>query len=144
MNVNLPHLITISDLFCNFDVTKLKGDGNIKRKYKCEDKKALAKKIFLRYLYILILDMIDGGKTFVFPYKKYLELRFRTIPTPQFKAALRAGAYEEVDVLKSNFKCYEMVMTYKWRVWRIERVVKLSHNFRQLIVDKINTGYKYC
>jgi hypothetical protein len=144
MNVNLPHIVTISDLFCNYDVRKLKGDGNIKRKYKCEDKKALAKKIFLRYLYILMCDMVEGGKTYIFPFKRHIELRFRILPDAQFKTALRKGAYEDLDALASNFKCYEMIMVYQQGLHYRQRLVKLSKNFIDRMVEKMNTGYKYC
>ena len=143
MNVQLPHIITISDLFCNFDVNKLKGKGNIKRTHKCEDKKALAKKIFLRYLFHLFTEMIKGGQAFLFPYKNYMELSIQIMPDHMFKRARQVGAYRDVDVLKSNFRHYEFMLRYK-RYDRMRKCyVKLSNNFRRQMIEKVNEGYKY-
>lgn len=139
-----PHLISCNNLFCNFDMTKLTGKGNIKRTYKCADKTALAKQIFLRYLHILFTDFLKGGKTFTFPGERYLELRMARIPRHQFIMARSRGAYQDVDIVMSEQGCYEPVLTYKIRGQLMERNVKLSHNFRQMIIDKVNTGYKYC
>lgn len=143
MNIQLPHIVTISDLFCNFDVGKLKGKGNIKRTYKCEDKKALAKKIFLRYMFHLFTELIKGGKVFLFPYKNYMELSIHIIPDSHFKRARQKGVYRDVDLLKSNFRHYEFMLRYT-RYGRVERsYVKLSNNFRQQMIDKVNEGYNY-
>lgn len=143
MNLNLPHLVTISDLFATYDVRKFKGDGNIKRKYKCEDKKALVKKIFLRYLYILMTDIIEGGKTFLFPSRQYLELQFRQIKTPALKNAIQQGAFSKVDIIACNFKFYEPMLVYKSKGHIIQRPIKLSANFVDRLIEKANTGYKY-
>lgn len=139
-----PHIMTINDVFCGYDITKLKGKGNIKRKYKCADKKALLRKIFLRYLYIMISDMLDGGKVFVMPSRHFAELKMKRIPDSQFKLARQAGKYSDIDILMSGQKCYEMVLIYKYRGMFREAPMKLSQNFKQQLVDKVNTGYKYC
>lgn len=139
------HLVTVKDLFCNFDVkSKLTGKGNIKRTYKCEDKNTLARKIFLRYMEIMLRDFLQGGKVFVLPTKKYMELRMRKIPQSQFINARKVGNFKDVDILISNQTCYETVITYKIRGVIIDRMVRVSHPLRKIVVDKINTGYKYC
>lgn len=144
MDYLLPHLVTIDDLFCNFDYTKFKGKGNIKRTYKCADKKALVRKVFMRYMQILVTDMLQGGKVFIFPTPKFMEMRMRRLSDRQFIAARQSGAYSEVDILISERKCYELVVSYKVSKLPVEKCVKLSHNYRDMIVEKINTGYKYC
>lgn len=138
------HLVTNTDLFVGFDMKKLTGKGNIKRTYKCADKNALARQIFLRYLHIMFTDFLEGGKTFLFPSKKYLELRMRRIPRQQFIRARASGAYENVDIIASQQLCWEPVLCFRVRNKLIESPVKLSHNFRERVVEKINTGYKYC
>ncbi len=140
-----PHLITVVDLFCNFDVKKkLTGKGNIKRTYKCEDKNTLARKIFLRYLYIMFTDFLEGDKVFTLPTRKYMEIRMRRIPQAQFISARKVGNYADVDILASNQMCYEAVITYKVRGVLIDSMVKVSKQLRKIVVNKVNTGYKYC
>jgi hypothetical protein len=143
MNRYLAHVITNKDLFCNFDVKKVKGKGNIKRIYKCEDKKQLTEKIFLRYFYMLILYMIEGNRTFVFPYKKFVSLHFRVVPERRIKLLLQDGYLKDIDFLASNFKMYELVIGYYFRNMVIHQYVKLSPNFLQLLHEKINTGHIY-
>lgn len=138
------HLVTINDLFGDFDVDKVHGKGNIKRTYKCSDKKALARKIFLRYLFHLFDEMMEGGSTFVFPLRHHMELRWKRMSDVSFKKAIAAGALHDVDILMSGFACYELVMYYKIQGVPFFKPVKLSFNFRDKMVKKINTGYKYC
>ncbi len=140
----LPHLVTANDIFCNFNVDKLKGEGNIKRKYKCADKMTLVKKIFLRYLFLLMTDMVEGGKVFLFPNRKHMELRFRRIPDHYFKRARQAGTLMDVNILMTEFKFYELVLSYKIAGVLYERPIKLNKAFMNRIIEKANTGFKYC
>ena len=138
------HLITTPDLFCNFDVKKLKGKGNIKRIYRCRDKKHLAENIFLRYLYMLMLYMIEqGDKTFIFPHKRFMSLHFRVVPQQRIKDNLKVGKLTDIDMLQSNFKSYEMVVSYYYKGLIIHQYVKLSANFLQLLHKKISEGFIY-
>jgi len=140
-----PHLITSRDLFCNFDTKKLTGKGNIKRIYKCADKTSLAKQIFSRYLYIMFADFCEGGKTFVFPSRSYMELRMRRIPADQFAKARKAGRFKNIDIIASQQIAYEPVVTYDTVTgMRIDQCVKMSKQFRDLIAWNTNDGYKYC
>jgi len=138
------HLTTINDLFDDFNVDKVHGKGNVKRKYKCSDKKALARKIFLRYLYNLMWKLTDGGATFVFPTRAHMEIRWRKLPDTTFKKARAAGYLGDVDILMSNFTYYEMVLYYKAGGYTFYKPIKLSDNFRQKLLEKVNSGYKYC
>ena len=142
--VQTPHLVTVTDLFCNFDSKKVHGKGNIKRRYKCADKRALIKKIFLRYLAILFTEFLQGGSTFVFPGPKHFELRFRLKRDDWFKKDLAAGKLAGVDPMMTGFKYYEPVMFYKVGERVYMREVKLSEKYRNMVMNKANTGYKYC
>ena len=141
-----PHLLSANDLFCNFDLDKVKGKGNIKRTYKCADKKKLTKKIFFRFLCLLFDDLILGNKIFVFPYKFYTCLRMRVIPRNVLANARKKGMLTNVDPLISNFQSYEPVITYKpygalrW----FNSPVVVSKNYKASIAEKVNTGFKYC
>jgi len=139
-----PHLTTINDLFNDFKVEKVRGEGNVKRKYKCSDKKALARKIFLRYLYHLMCGMMEGGTVFSFPMRATMELRWRRIPDYSFKKARAAGKLSEVDIVMTDRTCYELGLFYKLKNVQIFKPVKLSKNFYDMFITKVNTGFKYC
>lgn len=144
MTSSLPHIVTVNDLFCNFKVDKLKGKGNIKRTYKCEDKKALANKIFLSYLSNLFTEFLEGGQMFSFPGKYPLHLRFRVMKDSTLKLRRQNGTLNGLDLIMSNFKFYEPVVMFPFKGGHCIRPVRLSAEFRQQIIDKVNTGYKYC
>lgn len=144
MNKALPHLIRTTDLFCNYDVTKLIGKGNIKRKYKAKDKKALVNKIFLRYLHIMFSDIIEGGKEFVFPSSCITTLHMGRIQKKQLITARNHGAFRDLDLLKSNFTCYELLINFNIGKSKFKMPMRLSHNYRERMVEKMNDGYKYC
>lgn len=138
------HLFSINDLFCTFDLTRLKGKGNIKKKFNVGNKRELLNKIFLRYLYIMFSDLVQGGKIFTFPSKKTTLLSFRRMTKERLINARKSGAFEDLDLLISDFTYYEMVLTYYVGSRVTKRPVKLSNNFRDIILNKVNTGYKYC
>ena len=144
MATNLPHLITISDLFSNFDLDKLKGKGNIKKTYKCADKMALTKKIFIFYMRNLFEEFIKGGQVFIMPGPSLAKLQFRELKDSTLKTRRSKGLMNDVDLLVSGFKYYEPILVYPkaGRIWI--RPIKLSENFNQQLKDKVNSGYKYC
>lgn len=144
MNRTLPHVVTCNDLFCNFDMKKLTGKGNIKRAHKCADKNALAKRIFLKFMYIMFEDMVQGGKSFVLPSQRYFELRIRRIPHADFVRLRQRGILEEVDIIHTGGMAYEPVLVFRKYGRLVARKVRLSQHFRDIMVEKMNSGYKYC
>lgn len=139
-----PHLITTNDIFALFDVDKVKGRGNIKRIYKCSDKKALTRKIFLRYLHILMESLVEGGRTFILPTRQHMEMRWRTIPNRKFKLARSFGQYADVDVVASGFVHYELIMYYKHAGRTFTVPIRFHQSLKSRLVERVNSGYKYC
>ena len=140
----LPHLATCNDLFCNYDVTKLTGQGNIKRNHRCADKKELCKRIFLRYLHILFADFVMGGKTFLLPSKRHCEIRFQRMRLASIKHNIANGVLDNLDLLASDRQFYEIVFTIKRGKRFMNKPLHISHHLRDKIIEKASTGYKYC
>lgn len=143
-STSLPHIVTVNDLFCNFDINKLKGKGNIKRTYKCADKKSLMKKIFLTYLAKMFDKFLEGGQVFQFPGHNRCTLQFRRMKDSTLKKQRASGYLNDLDLLMSRFSHYEPVVQYRVGGLLFIKPVKLSKNYKQQIIDKVNTGYKYC
>lgn len=140
----LPHLITTNDLFCNFDMKKLTGEGNIKRAHHCADKKSLAKRILLQYLYVMFEDLVQGGKTFMLPSRRYGELKIRRIPDILFKRTRQKGYHQDIDVIQSGMVGYEPILVYKSYGRIVNTPVRLSAHFKEILLEKTNSGFKYC
>ncbi len=144
MYLRNDHTYSAVELYKTYNLDRLKGKGKIARHYKCRDKKALAQKIFLRYLYLLVRDLIEGGKIFHFPSQTLASLRMHKIAGEHFKYARKRGKFKEVDFLKSDFSAYLLVMDYETNKGvKITRQVVMSENLAKMIIDKTNEGYKY-
>ncbi len=134
-------------MFKVFDLKKIKakGKGKIARIYKCRDKRALAQKIFLRYLYLLLNDLIGGGKMFHFPSKHMCCIKMIKIEGEEFKKFRKRGFFRKVDFLISNFSGYFLAMEYINRVGRKKtKHIVLSKNMADEILRKTNEGFRYC
>lgn len=140
------HTYTTVDIFRNFnsDNVKGKGKGKISRMYKCRDNKALAQKVFLKFLYLVLTDLTVNGNMFRFPAKQDAFMRMVKIKDEEFKKYRRMGVFRDVDFLKSNFTGYIPAVDYTYTNGRrrLDYLV-LSHNFRKIITDKTNEGFKY-
>ena len=139
-----PHVITTTEIFVKLDVDKVKGKGNIKRIYKCSDKKALSRKIFLRYLHVLMTAMCEGGRTFVFPSRIHMELRWRVMRDSTFRINRSLGRMIDIDIIASERKNYELILFHRSFGRVFITPVRLSQNFKDRVAEKINSGYKYC
>jgi len=145
MYLRHDHTYSAVELYKTFDLDKLKGKGKIARLYKCRDKKALAQKIFLRYLYLLLLDMINGDKIFYFPSKHLSCIRMAKVSGEKFKELRRKGFFKDVDFLKSDFSGYYLVMDYFTSTGKkLTKYIAVNKELRDIITAKTNQGYKYC
>lgn len=140
MKVWTSNLVTVEDIFDGYDLTLVTGNGNIKRIYKCADKSILVKKIFVKYINILLENLIENNTAFLFPTRTFFVMQIRRIPDSQFKKARQAGAYRDVDILKSNFRGYEFCTKYSLKGNRKEDVVKVGKKHLTKLIDKTNEG----
>lgn len=144
MYLKHDHTYSTVDLFKTFNVDNLKGDGKIARKYKTRDKKALAQKIFLRYLYLLLTDLTDGKHIFHFSSKHISSIRMVRVSGEEFKTLRKRGMFKDIDFLMSNFSAYFLVMSYVKNGKRITQPIAISKQFADKITNMTNMGYKYC
>ncbi len=145
MYLKSDHTYSTVDLFRMFRVEKLKGKGKIARTYKLCNKKALAQKIFLRFLYLLLEDLTDGKHIFYFSSAKTAAIRVRKISGEEFKKMRRKGYFKDVDFLVSNFSAYILVMDYFTKGNRkMSKSVIISKQFKDKMIQKTNQGYIYC
>jgi len=145
MYLKKDHTYSCVELFKTYNVDNLKGNGKIARKYKCSDKRSLAQKIFLRYLYMLIDDLTDGKFIFYFSAKKLSSIRMVRISGDKFKELRKKGIFRDVDFLISNFSGYFLAMDYyNTKGTRITKHIALSKQFKDKITKLTNEGFRYC
>lgn len=137
------HTVSTVDLFNNFNVDKLKGIGNIKKKYKSGCKKFLAAKIFLRFIEMMLEDFVEGD-IFYLPTSNLATFSFKPIKNKDFTRAYKSGKFGELDFLISNFTIYVPIFRYFYRKSFHTRNIVLSKQYKERMLEKTNTGYKYC
>jgi hypothetical protein len=145
MYLKQDHTYSCVDLFKTFNVDNLKGNGKIARKYKCRDKRALAQKIFLRYLYLMLEDLTNGKHIFYFSSKRLSCIRMVRVSGDNFKELRKKGMFKDVDFLMSNFSGYLLTMDYHWIGGKkVTKYVAVSKQFRDKITNMTNAGFRYC
>lgn len=136
-------LYTVNDLFANFDVEKIKGQGNLARQYKFKDKKHLATKIFTTAFKMAMDDVIDGDVEIRISEKYDAFITMESVDRADIKKTLRHGNYADVDLLQSNFKLWRPMMVDKTNAANIKIQICVDESRKERITEKTNQGYSY-
>ena len=144
-NYNDTGCITLSDLlheeldysFLSMKASTLKNQNTAKF-YKCRDKRALAKKIALDFLELLIDDLIQTGNVFIMPVQQGAQIKIVAKPSKAVKSISRRKAYGSVDLFNSDFKIYEFVFDFYVRGKLRRRYIRINQERYQKIVEKVN------
>lgn len=138
---SFAHYLWISDIFPKkWDYKYIKGSENFIKKNRCNSKAQLARKIFFKFLRMVLDDMIDNKVCFVFPTRVSSWMRVEEMEDKWAKKCRQRGVYQNVDLLKTDFKLCHVVYKMKDRP---KRNVRIHHDDYERIVDKMNQGEKY-
>lgn len=141
------HAFSLKDIFANFPVNKLKmTPEECKEIYSDGSKRDLAASIFAESVELVINDIINNNTHFKFPgiggNQAYLYMK-RT-EGRDFKKAFKAGKWNDVDFITSNFSGYQIVLeTINSKKLPKRKNVYLSPKYRDLITDNTNLGKQY-
>lgn len=131
-------------LFQNFPVEKLVMSSDIRRKVAGGDgKRALAIRIFIYAVKLILLDIIDNNVTFKFPTNRPAFLNIVGTFGEEFKKARRNGKWLDVDYLKSDFTGYQMQFTRIVKDREIRKPVYVSRWMKDKITARTNAGLPY-
>ena len=93
------------------------------------------------------MDIIQNNATFVLPLfnKKFACIHIVPIREDQLKRARQAGAFQDIDLLMSNFTGYQL--TYTWentkRVLKCSKPIHINKRFKDVLIKYINEGKQY-
>jgi len=138
--------LTLSDLLHQeIDYTFLSaGPGrNTARLHKCRDKRALAKKISLDFLSLLLDDLIATGNIFLLPVQQGAQIKIVAKTRKAVRSIIRRKAYSAVDFMESDFKVYEFVLDYKIQGDLRRRYLRVNQDRYAQMVDRVNKGQRY-
>lgn len=144
MNYATGYSFNSEELFENLKIKRLKFSTDTCKKISgCKDRRALAIRIFLYAVKIILLDIIENNVTFKFPTKRECYLNMVGTFGEDFKRARRNGAWLDVDYLKSNFTGYQMQFMYLANDREIKKPVYVSSWMKDIITEKTNSGFSY-
>lgn len=133
--------MTLSDILHDkLDYSSLKAtDGsNTARKYKCRDKRALAKKITLDFIELMVDDIIETGNVFVLPVQQGAQIKVVAKTSKAVRSIARRKSYKDVDLLNSDFKIYEFVFDFHRYKELKRRYIRINQNRYRRLVEKVN------
>lgn len=144
MRLKMGYTVSASDLFKNFDISKIKTHHSIlKEHYKTREKKEMAVRVFLYAIYLIILDIIENNVIFVFP-NRFGRIQMGSIGQEQFKKARQLGKFKNIDYVVSNFTTCRLQFIFKGTNKKIvEKWLYVNSALRDKIEENINNGKKY-
>lgn len=99
------------DLFETFNKKQLKIKRDVvQKKYGVNKKQTFCASVLVYCFYLILLDIIENNITFVLPLfgNKYAYIGMKPIVGENFKQARQYGAFEDIDILASDFTGYRI------------------------------------
>lgn len=104
----------------------------------------VARAVFMRFIEMVVDDMIQNNSSFVSPNMDYFTLKIRKCSDPKTRHLLEQSgtAYQDVNIFRSDGQVYEMVLQSKalpFPTWQ----VRISHAKYKQVVRNVNNGKRY-
>ena len=142
----VKYYFTTSELFEDFDIKKL----SVKRKSlqhrygESVNVRNICCRVFVYFLYLIILDIIRNNVTFIFPTKRIFVLGIKTLEGKKLKEYIKTKKSEMYDYFGSGFILPRITLFYQKRKSEIRtREVMLNYSLTKEFFDNINNGKAY-
>lgn len=146
MHYKTGFCFTSRDLFENWNW----GQLGIKRevyydKYKCKSTDYFLGQIFLYFMFLVLLDIIENNVTFVLPLKgnRHAMIHVKVFDGDEFQRLYSGGKFIGIDFLSSLFKGYQLFFSYNYREGEREKPIYINQKMKELFYGYINNGKTY-
>lgn len=115
MNIR-QYAFSTHDLFDTLNTRELHfKKKEMQDKYNAKDKQRMCTKVFLYFLKVLLLDIIENNVIFVLPLGTNREATMQITPVrgEALKSAKQHGAMQDIDILETNFVGYKITLTWQ-------------------------------
>lgn len=144
---NLGFCFNATDLYDTFNKKQLKIRKDVvQEKYGCNKKQAICASVLIYCFYLILLDIIENNVTFVLPLfnGKQGSIYARPIVGEEFKKARQNGAFQDIDVISSNFTGYQITYSFQKRDGSYAyKSCYINKKFKDAFIDNINKGKQY-
>lgn len=147
MRLNTSFCFTSYDIFSTFNLKQLKiKRTTVQDKYGCNKKQLFCASVFSYCCYLIILDIIQNNVTFVLPLfnHKSATMHVRPIVGEELKRARQCGAFQDIDLLVTNFTGYQLVYTWENvnQGYR-HKPIYINRRLKDILIKYINEGRQY-
>lgn len=147
MNFPSDHCFTAKDIYDSAQKSKWGINMKHVRTYKQDMIRELCAQIFTYFFYLVILDIIENNVTFVLPMDKRgnrnSNISVKCFEGEAFQRLYRAGSFQGIDFLSSNFKGYRLNYQYDYNGGMREKDIYIDHKLKKIFYDNINNGKVY-
>lgn len=137
---------TSRDLFENWNLKNLGIQRKVYRnEYGCESLEELVAKVFLLYMFYVLLDIIENNTTFILPLKgnRHAYIHVKVFDEDNFQKMYAGGKFIGIDFLSSLFKGYQLFFRYNYRNGEREKPIYINNKMKELFYNYINSGKQY-
>ena len=137
---------TSRDLFHTWNCSKLGIPTKVfKDKYHYESSQDFIARIFLVFMYYVLLDIIENNVTFVLPLtgNRHAMIHVKVFDGDNFQYLYSKGKFAGIDFLSSLFKGYQLYFSYNYREGEREKPIYINKKMKELFYSKINAGKIY-
>ena len=138
--------VTSRDLFENWDWCKLGIKNEVYyKKYQHKSLDYFLAQIFLYFMFLVLLDIIENNVTFVLPLKgnRHAMIHVKVFGGDEFQRMYAGGKFMGIDFLSSLFKGYQLFFSYNYRHGEREKPIYINQKMKELFYGYINNGKEY-
>lgn len=145
MNYAIGCAFNTDEMFMNFPFKKLKLTCEECRQINGDPHRdVLVKQVFRECLKLVLNDVIDNNVTFHLPTgAKKSNIHMKRVRGESFKNLRRAGKWQDVDILESNFTGYELGFYMYGQVSPRVKTIYVNKPFKDRITANTNKGMQY-
>lgn len=143
---SISYNFNTSDLFVDFDLKKLEVSRKmVKKRYKNGSELRLwCCRIYMYFLYLVILDIIRNSTTFIFSTRKRMVLGIEILKGKELLNHLKASENTMYNYFDSEYKYPQIKLFYdKGKQGSLTRGVMLNYSLTKEFFDNMNMGNKY-
>lgn len=146
MHYKTGYCFTSRDLFENWNLGQLGIRSEVfYKKYHHKSLDYFVAQIFIYFMLLVLLDIIENNVTFVLPLKgnRHAMIHVKVFDGDQFQRMYAGGKFMGIDFLSSLFKGYQLYFVYNYREGEREKPIYINKKMKELFYSYINNGKEY-
>lgn len=145
MRYKTGYCFNCADIFETWNPNALGIPRSVYKKYGYPSPRYFVTKVFMYFIELMLLDIIENAVTFVLPLKgnRYGYIYVKVFDGEQFERMYRGGKFMGIDFLSSLFRGYQLFFQYNHRHGVREKPIYINQALKEKFYGYINAGKEY-